>query len=93
MSYIRRTLYDYGSPALVQYDVEIDDRNQEHVTAHGVSAEEVEQVFWNGPMIRKNRRGRRAPFIAVGRTDGGSFVVVPFEVVGQVARPVTAWRA
>jgi uncharacterized DUF497 family protein len=78
---------------LARYDVQIDERNQEHVTAHGVSASEVEQVFWNEPVIRRNRRGRRAPFIAVGQTDGGSRVVVPFEFVGRLARPITAWRA
>jgi uncharacterized DUF497 family protein len=85
-------MYDYGSLVLARYDVLIDEGNEEHVTAHGVSLSEIAQVLWNDPVIRKNRKARSAEYIADGLTDGGSRVVIPFDVVDGAARPITAWR-
>lgn len=82
-----------GSASVLWYDVEIDADNEEHVTAHGVSAAEVRQVFWNNPSMRRNRRGGTADYLAVGVTDGGSRITVPFDLAGSVVRPITAWRA
>ncbi|MEA2545885.1 MAG: hypothetical protein QOI09_1158 [Chloroflexota bacterium] len=92
MSYIRRTLYDYGSAALVRFEVLIDDANEHHVQGHGVSVAEIEQVFRNEPMIRQNRPDRAAAYVAVGYTDGGSRAFIPFDIVDGQARPITAWR-
>lgn len=38
---------------------------------HGISAEEVEQVFRNDPVWLKNKKGRRGNWRMLGRTDGG----------------------
>jgi hypothetical protein len=37
---------------------------------HGISAEEVEQVFRNRPVWLKNKKGRRGNWRMLGRTDG-----------------------
>jgi len=39
-------------------EIEIDDRNEAHLTSHGVSIVEVHQVFANRPDVRRNRKGR-----------------------------------
>lgn len=92
MSYIRRTLYDYASAALPRYEVYIDDANEHHVIRHGVSVSEIEQVFENKPLVRRNRRHRSAAYVALGRTSGGSRVIVAFDLEDGVAQPISAWR-
>jgi len=41
--------------------IKIGDRNEAHLTSHGVSIVEVQQVFANRPDLRRNRKGRDAP--------------------------------
>lgn len=43
----------------------------EHLARHGVTAEEIEQVFDNGPAWMKNKKERRANWRMIGYTDGG----------------------
>lgn len=43
----------------------------EHLARHGVTAEEIAQVFDNGPLWMKNKKGRRANWRMIGCTDGG----------------------
>ncbi|MEV6982403.1 hypothetical protein AB0M95_14235 [Sphaerisporangium sp. NPDC051017] len=59
-------------PAFIEWD----ERNEVHATGHGVSAIEIEQVLWNGPTYRLNKRHRSGDYIAVGHTDGGRHVAV-----------------
>lgn len=73
-------------------EVVIDGGNEEHVTGHGVSVQEIGQVFSNGPVVRRNRRNRAAEFVADGVTDGGSRVLVFFDYEDGAVRPITAWR-
>ena len=77
---------------MARYDVLIDEDNEEHATAHGVSILEIQQIFANGVTIRRNRKNRSAEFIADGYTDGGTHVAVPFDLIDGAARPITAWR-
>lgn len=74
-------------------EVVIDDGNEAHLTRHDVSVVEVWQVFAGEPVIRVNRRERAGTHIALGETDGGRRVMVPFvdEGSGRV-RPITAWE-
>ncbi|MCA1708444.1 MAG: hypothetical protein LC808_36260 [Actinobacteria bacterium] len=58
--------------------------NTEHATCHGVSVDEILQVFVNQPPISRNRRNRSAGYSAFGRTDGG-----PVAVVKMTRVPVT----
>jgi len=43
----------------------------EHLAKRGISAQEVEQVFANGPAWARNKKGRRANWRMLGYTDGG----------------------
>ena len=67
--------------------------NTEHATCHGVSADEIIQVFTNTPQISRNRNHRSAGYSAFGRTDGGRPVRVNFgyDPARRSARPISAW--
>lgn len=67
--------------------VEIDDDNVEHVTSHGVSLAEIEEVFASAPAIRRNKRGRSADYYAVANGVRVNFLYRP-----GIARPISAWR-
>lgn len=74
--------------------IEIDEHNEEHVTSHGVTLTDIEQVFTNAPTVRRNRSGRSADYLATGITDGGSRIRIAFDhnpENGSV-RPIAAWR-
>lgn len=74
-------------------EIEIDDGNEAHLTRHGVSVAEVYQVFAGSPQIRGNRKNRVATHVALGTTNGGRRVLVPFVDCGAGRiRPVTAWE-
>jgi len=74
-------------------EIEIDDRNEAHLTSHGVSIAEVQQVFANHPDVRRNRKDRAGTHVARGATSGGRSVIIPFvdQGAGRV-RPITAWE-
>ncbi len=58
--------------------IEIDDRNEAHLTSHGVSIAAVQQLLANHPGVRRNRKGRAGTHVARGETAGGRSVIVPF---------------
>ena len=65
-----------------------DDENIDHVAAHGITQEEVEQVFWRHPRYRRARGDR---YEAAGTTEAGRHLMVYFRYFGQgIAQPVTA---
>ncbi|MDQ3886928.1 MAG: hypothetical protein M3308_07990 [Actinomycetota bacterium] len=67
--------------------------NTEHVTCHGVSPDEIMQVFANKPRISRNRDNRSAGYSAFGRTDGGRPVRVNrYDPANRSARPISAWE-
>lgn len=68
---------------------EWDARNAGHIAKrHGLSPAEVEEPFYNDPVVRRVRGGRLA---AYGRTDEGRYPTVIFCLKpGRVARVVTA---
>lgn len=74
--------------------VDVDEHNERHATRHRVSTVEIVQVFANNPVVRRNRRGRAADYLATGRTDGGSGVSVAFDHDPETGtfRPLAAWR-
>jgi len=74
-------------------EIEIDDRNEAHLTSHGVSLVEVQQVLANHPDVRRNRKERAGTHVARGRTSGGRGVLIPFidQGAGRI-RPITAWE-
>jgi uncharacterized DUF497 family protein len=74
-------------------EIEIDDGNEEHLTRHGVSIAEVQQVLAGHPDIRRNRKDRAGTHVALGQTNGGRRVVVPLIDKGNGRiRPISAWE-
>lgn len=71
-----------------------DDENEAKFASHGVSIDEVQDVFDGKPRYYRNRRARRAPFVMLGPTFDGRLLVVPIEPVGTSGlwRPVTAFE-
>lgn len=72
----------------------MDEENAAKFAGHGLTERQVDQVL-DGPFLHyRNRRGRRAARLVVGRDHGGQCIVVPIEPTGAhgVWRPVTAWR-
>lgn len=74
-------------------EIEIDDGNEAHLTRHGVSLAEIQQVFSSSPEIRRNRKNRASTHVALGTTSGGRRVLIPFidQGVGRI-RPIAAWE-
>ncbi len=56
---------------------------------------EIEEVFANGPTIyASNRADRRSTHKAVGRTDAGRRLTIPFIYLSETneAVPITCWQ-
>ena len=72
----------------------MDDENAEKFAGHGLTDRQVDQVLDSPFLHYRNRRGRRAARLVVGRDHGGRCIVIPIEPTGTpgVWRPVTAWR-
>jgi len=71
----------------VDIDFEWDEANEEKLLLrHFVRAEEVEQVFYNRPMVR--RQGTE--YVAVGQTDSGRWLKVFFERRSSSVRAYSA---
>lgn len=61
---------------------------------HGVSVEEVEEVLFSGPHIRRAERGRvegEDLYVAYGQTDAGRYLSIFFILkTGTAALPISA---
>ncbi len=71
----------------------MDEENMDKFASHGLTERQVDQVL-DGPFVHyRNRSGRRAERLLIGRDHGGRCIVVPIEAtrVSGVWRPVTAW--
>lgn len=71
-------------------DFEWDDFNVEHLARHGITPEEVEELF-EGPTIRR-RGGTDAPdrYRGLGRTVGGRYLTVVYQAKpGGIVRAFT----
>jgi uncharacterized DUF497 family protein len=76
-------------------DFLFDDENEDKMAAHGLTPRRVLQVLDNVHIVVPNRRGRRAPFLIVGKDSSGACISIPIEPTLDpvVWRPVTAWPA
>lgn len=72
-----------------------DDENEAKFRLHGVSVDEVQQVFEKWPRFYLNRLERRATHVMIGPTRSGRMIVVPIEPWNAEGlwRPVTAFEA
>ena len=75
------------------YDFVFDDENIEKLARHGITPEQVEQLLENRHKVKRNRPGRRAAWLLVGRDHGGKCITLPIEETDQPGRwrPVTGW--
>ncbi len=79
-----------GSPADAEF-LEIDEGNELHITKHGVTVAELEQVFENYPVWLPNKRGRSATYLMVGWTYGGRPIIaaVIYDEIRRAVRPIS----
>jgi uncharacterized protein len=74
-------------------EFEWDDDNLDHLARHGISADEVEELF-AGPILRR-RGGTDAldRFRALGRTAAGRYLAIVYQAKpGGVVRAFTGWE-
>jgi hypothetical protein len=71
----------------------IDDGNEDKFARHGLRYQQILQILEIEYVILRNRAGRRAPYLAIGRDNSGMCVTVPIEPITDPTmwRPVTAW--
>jgi len=70
-----------------------DERNARELAAHHITEREAEQVFWNGPVWPKNKRGRSGDRFMIGFTDAGRALtlVVVVQQETRALRVITGW--
>ena len=44
------------------------------------------------PRSGRNKKTGSAEYIAIGKTDGGRTLVIPFDYDAGAVRPITAWK-
>ena len=72
---------------------EWDDASTRELAAHGIAQWEAEQVFWNGAVWPKNKRGRSGDRKMIGYTDAGRALTIIVVVKSHVRtlRFITGW--
>ena len=75
------------------YYLEFDDENISHVSGHGITPEEIEQVTGNAFVTARNPSGPENRIFMIGFTDGGRALTVVLEATRDdvVWRPITGW--
>ena len=70
-----------------------DEENEDEMAEHGISPDQVLQILDAPYQIKKNRRGRRATHLVIGRDQQDQCIAVPVEPTPHpmIWRPVTAW--
>ena len=61
---------------------------------HGIVREQVEAVLDRPWTVIRNRRGRAAPFVLIGRDEQSRCLAIPIAPTPDrlIWRPITAWR-
>jgi uncharacterized DUF497 family protein len=69
-------------------ELDWDEENLRHIQRHGVSPDEVEEVLFLKPWVRRTRQDR---YLGLGQALSGRYLLVVFEYLGHGrARTVTA---
>jgi hypothetical protein len=70
-----------------------DEENEDEMAAHGVSPDQLLEVLDAPYRVKKNRRGRRASHLIIGRDRQNQCIAIPIEPTYDrvIWRPVTAW--
>ena len=79
-------------PIIVEAFV-IDDINESKFWSHGLTREAVLQVLGNRRVVTRNRKGRAADYLVIGRDDRGRCIAIPIMPTHDPYgwRPITAW--
>lgn len=74
-------------------DFVFDDENEAEMDEHGISPKQLIQVLEAPHRVKKNRKGRRATHMVIGRDFQDQCIAIPIEPTPtrHVWRPVTAW--
>ena len=80
-------------PRITIYFLEFDDENINHISGHGITPEEIEQLTGNDYITARNPRAPQDRIFMIGRTDGGRVLTLVLEATRDdvVWRPVTGW--
>ena len=80
-------------PVTVEF-FEIDEFNEPKFWSHGLDREAVAQVLGNRRVVVRNRKGRTADYMLIGRDDSGRCITMPIAPTHDpyTWRPITAWR-
>jgi hypothetical protein len=80
-------------PGIAIDDFALDDENVEKFWLHGLRPEDVLAVLEQPYTIKRNRAGRRASHIVIGRDGQGRCLAIPVLPTADAAtwRPLTAW--
>jgi hypothetical protein len=67
--------------------------NESELVAHGITQDDVEQVFGNKPRWATNRKNRPGDWKMMGLTDGKRrlTIIVHYDPDAKVIRPITGW--
>lgn len=75
-------------------DFVFDEENESKLDWHGLTPEQVvEVIHGTNYIVVRNRKGRRATALVIGKDDAGRCLTIPVEPTGHPGwwRPVTAW--
>lgn len=74
---------------------EWDEGNESELAAHQISPEEVEGVWWNGPVFVPNVKHKEGDWKMIGATEGGRrlTVIIRYDAGRRTVRPITGWLA
>jgi hypothetical protein len=70
--------------------------NEDEMAAHHVTPREVEEVYDETPVFRRNKKRHAAPVIMIGLTSAGRLLTVPMAPIPDMDgtwRAATAWDA
>lgn len=72
---------------------EYDEENEDKLASHRLTIRQVNQILGNSFVVVPNRKERKAPYLLIGRDDGGACIAVPIEATRDPVRwrPVTGW--
>ena len=76
-------------------DFVFDEENEAKLDWHGLDPERISQVIQDAEyVVVRNRKGRRASHLVIGRDRSGRCLAVPIEPTSHPTtwRPVTAWE-
>ena len=74
-------------------ELEIDEAAADKFWVHGISTDQVEAVLDHRWVTTRNRAGRAAPYILLGRDNQGRCLALPIVATDHphIWRPITAW--